>query len=183
MSSNLYHTVGDRGNPKYIESNGPFECTRKDAWLGAGYYFWEDYINNAHWWGKGSYHGKYVICHAVSDYDKNDCIDFTDKTNLEDLKTILKTLHNRGIVDETITFPEILEILRNKGVYKQDIVKIKTEFTKKFNPDNAVKFNCDKHQFLDLEPPVQIRFKSKQSIKITKFTIVFPPKYIDGYVT
>lgn len=36
----LYQTVEDRDNPDNIEAEGPFKCTRKDAWLG-------EYYNNS----------------------------------------------------------------------------------------------------------------------------------------
>ena len=39
-----YHTVEDRDNPDEIEADGPFKCTRGDAWLGPGYYFWDSKI-------------------------------------------------------------------------------------------------------------------------------------------
>ena len=56
----LYQTVEDRGNPKEILNNGPFQCTRS-PWLGNGYYFWDSFIELAHWWGRQGYHGQYVI--------------------------------------------------------------------------------------------------------------------------
>lgn len=182
MSENLYHTLSDNDNPDYIERNGPFKCEKENAWLGHGYYFWEDYINNAHWWGRSSYNGNYVICQTISEYDHDKCLDLTNKINLDDFKEIAKYLYSKEIADGTLTFPEILEKLKNKGVYTQKIIKIRSEYTKKFNPDTSIRFNIGKSQFIDLEPPIQICFSDKPSIKIKQFKIVYPPKYADGYV-
>ena len=52
ISTILYQTVDDRRNIKYVLENAPFKCTRNDAWLGEGYYFWDTFINFAHWWGE-----------------------------------------------------------------------------------------------------------------------------------
>ena len=182
MSDNLYHTLSDNDNPDYIERNGPFKCEHEKAWLGHGYYFWEDYINNAHWWGNSSYNGNFVIFHAVREYDHDNCLDLTDKTNLDDLKNIVTHLYSRELAHGSLTFPEILEKLKAKGIYTQKIIKIRSEYTKKFDSSTAIKFNSGKPQFIDLEPPIQICFFDKPSIKITQFKIVYPPKYADGYV-
>lgn len=53
----LYQTVEDRNNPSEIETEGPFLCVRNNAWLGRGYYFWDTFVELAHWWGNTIYQG------------------------------------------------------------------------------------------------------------------------------
>lgn len=61
-----FHTLEDRKNPDYIKKFAPFACTRSDAWLSYGYYFWERDLLRAHAWGKQAYgDNKYVICECL----------------------------------------------------------------------------------------------------------------------
>lgn len=45
----MYHTQEKRNR----RLSNPIECKRKDAWLGAGYYFWDE-EGDAHSWGRSS---------------------------------------------------------------------------------------------------------------------------------
>ena len=65
----LYQTLDDNDNADYVEQNAPFPCDRKNSWLGTGYYFWDTFIENAHWWGEVNYKNSYIICKAVCDFD------------------------------------------------------------------------------------------------------------------
>jgi hypothetical protein len=71
----IYQTLENRGNLDFIENNGPFICKRNNAWLGTGYYFWESFIENAHWWGKecNNYPNGYVICKAIYTENEEKC--------------------------------------------------------------------------------------------------------------
>jgi hypothetical protein len=53
--------MDDRGDRRYAEINAPFECEHKDAWLGKGYYFWDNSIHRAHDWGRNAYKGRYFF--------------------------------------------------------------------------------------------------------------------------
>lgn len=46
----LYQTVKNNGNKQSIETFGPI-YGKVDTWLGNGYYFWDGFIELAHWWG------------------------------------------------------------------------------------------------------------------------------------
>ena len=79
-STILYQTVDDKRNTKYVLENAPFKCTRHDAWLGEGYYFWDTFINCAHWWGKNSYGDKYMVCKTTCQYNENEILDLVGNT-------------------------------------------------------------------------------------------------------
>ncbi|MBK9689303.1 MAG: hypothetical protein IPO65_16695 [Saprospiraceae bacterium] len=68
----VYQTLENRGNQDYVENNGPFLCSRNNAWLGNGYYFWDSFIENAHWWGwkVKKFTNGYFICEAFYDFEK-----------------------------------------------------------------------------------------------------------------
>lgn len=61
--SPAYQTIEDRNNPDEVEENGPIPGVYH-PWLGDGYYFWDGFIANAHWWGKAHVRKEYMICKA-----------------------------------------------------------------------------------------------------------------------
>ena len=63
----MYHTQEHRDKVLYK----PVKCTHDGAWLGSGYYFWED-KDDAHMWGRESKCGQRV--HHYEIYEANiDC--------------------------------------------------------------------------------------------------------------
>jgi hypothetical protein len=70
----IYQTLEDRGNADDIENHGPFPCKWENTWLGRGYYFWDTFMNNAHWWGK-SVTIPDVICEADCEFSTIKCLD------------------------------------------------------------------------------------------------------------
>ena len=58
MQREMFHTQEKRDSRLYK----PVLCTRKDAWLGHGYYFWDD-ISDADGWGSSSKNrtGRYEV--------------------------------------------------------------------------------------------------------------------------
>jgi len=65
----IYQTLEERGNPDDIESYRPFICRSKTAWLAHDYYFWDSFIENAHWWGTKIDTDEYVICEAEASFN------------------------------------------------------------------------------------------------------------------
>ncbi len=55
MIIKAYQTLEDRDNIDYIETEGPFICDHKAAWLGTGYYFWDTNFEWALDWGEFAY--------------------------------------------------------------------------------------------------------------------------------
>lgn len=72
----VYQTLEDRQTDlDKIESNGPYSCRWENSWLGNGYYFWDTFIDNAHWWGVEGrkYKNGYIICQAECDFNDTEC--------------------------------------------------------------------------------------------------------------
>ena len=90
----LYQTVEDRDNPDYIEANGPIQCM-SNAWLGPGYYFWDTFYENAEWWGRSHYNGKYMICATESSCEA-DLFDLVGNTqHLIEMRKVAKMLRDK----------------------------------------------------------------------------------------
>ena len=75
----IYQTLEDRDNDEEVQEHGPYWCDLyeadgkkkkgiKEPWLGAGYYFWDTLIEDAHWWGRTIYPKKgYIVCQSQYD--------------------------------------------------------------------------------------------------------------------
>lgn len=180
----LYHTVADNDNPDYVLSNAPFKCER-EPWLGKGYYFWDSYIEHAHWWGKVGYHGKYMITQVECDYHPEEVFNLVGDT--DNLKTIAEaaTLVKADLkLKEQPLLINIINFLRTKTsfAYKAIRVEGRGSFSYKVNPEltKQIRFSMKLPAYLDMSPQIQICYFSKKDIHIQSFAIVHP-EYMDNY--
>lgn len=75
MIVQAYQTLANR-DVHSIETNAPFKCERRGAWLGHGYYFWDSEIRWAHDWGRLGYSNDYKIITCKIKIDpEDDCFD------------------------------------------------------------------------------------------------------------
>lgn len=101
----MYHTQEDR---RY-KLKAPIKCKRSDAWLGIGYYYWDD-LQDAHQWGKKSKRkfGKYQI--YKSEIDCKNILDtvFNEEHYRFWLKQIEKTIDS--IIKNTGKQPTLKQV-------------------------------------------------------------------------
>lgn len=179
----IYQTVKDSENPDKIEQDGPILCTANDAWLGVGYYYWESYINNAHWWGKTHIREQYVICQ--SHYQKDDyCFDLIDNPeHMSILSQAINEMRKEGLyIEGKTTVARLIEFLRGINVFHFKSTRAyaigcrsaKSEY------ENRVMFSEKNKAYLEVEPLFQVCFYSKCSI--TDYYIVYPDCYVAGYL-
>lgn len=189
----VFQTLNNLNNPSDIESDGPFICNREDAWLGTGFYFWDSFIQNAHWWGKAcNYKNGYIICQAICDYSDLECFDLVDNTdNLMQLNEMYEYLISQKLADSNTKVSQVLEFIRkNNAEFRFTSVKAIGLNSKSFYGDYSTHliFEVKKHngksikKTLDLIPPIQICFYYKSSMNLREYKIVFPDEYVDGYV-
>lgn len=188
----VYQTLKNKDNPEEVERDGPFPCNWENAWLGPGYYFWEAFINSAHWWGEGHCKGNYFICEAQCIINEENCFDLVGNTDhLTVLSKAVEELDAKGLLDEQTTVTRVLRYL------KEDLKILKTEATRavgynsigeKKNGKFSKKllFEVPKKykpaHYLNYMPPIQICFDTKKSLSLTGFKIIFPDEYINNYV-
>ena len=186
----VYQTLEDRGNRDYVEHNGPFICNRKTAWLGEGYYFWDSFIANAHWWGLegAKYSNGYFICESLYDFDELFCFNLVD--NPEHLKLFnetkelmqLKGLYQSGVT----TVARIIKFIKDTiNVFKYEAIRVYGINSKSFNSpfsNRSIFDSKNNTKYLDSSPAIQICFYSKTSLNLRDFRIVFPQEYNDDYL-
>ena len=186
----VYQTLEDRGNPDYIETNGPFICNRKNAWLGTGYYFWESFIENAHWWGKecNSFVNGYIICEAEYTEDEEKCFNLIDnQIHIKMFNDTKSLMEKKGLyVHNQTKVSRIIEYLKNTlKIYHYEAIRVYGVNSKSNNSDfsNRTVFNDRaKYQYLDTSPAIQICFYSKISLTLRNYRIVFPVEYNSEYL-
>ncbi len=186
----VYQTLEDRKNPDYIENNGPFPCSRKNAWLGNGYYFWESFIDNAHWWGKEcntNYNG-YVICEARYTVDESKCFNLIDDpihiNMFNDTKSLMQ---EKGLyIQDKTTVARIIEYLRNTlKIFHYEAIRVYGVNSKSYNStySNRTIFDIYKtSKYLDTLPAIQICFYNKTNLNLRDYRIIYPPEYTDDYL-
>lgn len=84
----ILQTIQDKNNPDYVEEHGPF-LGERNTWLGRGYYFWERFVEIAHWWGNSHCSGNYMICSASVSLGNDELLDLVNST--EDMDNFRKT--------------------------------------------------------------------------------------------
>lgn len=181
----LYQTVGDRRNPDEVKLKGPFQCY-KSPWLTSGYYFWDTFIDLAHWWGEKGYNGSYIISQYSFEYNSDEIFDLLDPTYLSEFKQCAEIIKN-DIASCNITVSQVLEHMRRHTSFPYKGIRAEGRFSISYsnfpNLKNLMPFVKPKYKStkarLDLQPPVQICLFSKESIKKGSGTIVFPEQYMN----
>lgn len=104
----LFQTLEERNNPDEVESQGPFLCTN-NPWLGKGYYFWDTFLDLAHWWGKQVHNGNYIICQTSVEDNSEDILDLVGNTqHLIEFKEYADILKQTYATKGPITVPLLL---------------------------------------------------------------------------
>lgn len=187
----MYQTLEDRGNPEFIEAEGPFACYWENTWLGDGFYFWDSFINNAHWWGKKRYKKVgYVICQATCDYDTTRCFDLVGEIDhLQMFYGHVTMMEQMQIVNEKTTVAQVLSFIKDHNadfifeavrVYGINSISERNSANKGFI--FRMTFETGKYQFLDMRPPIQICIFQRDGLGLRNFQIIYPETYSDDYV-
>lgn len=182
----LYQTVEDRGNPEEINNNGPFECTRDDAWLGDGYYFWDTFIDNAQWWGNHAYHKRgYVISKYIYDFSNGRCFDLLgDMEHVAKLKSYVELLREAGLPVDSVTVPYIIALMKEHVRLDDEYegIRVRGEKEGKSKPKTSIIFSATDPHYINLLPVVQVCLFRKDTVSLSKGEIVYPTAYMDGFV-
>lgn len=182
MEKTLYQTLEDRDNVEVVERKGPFLCRRQKAWLGEGYYYWDTFIEYAHWWGQTSYQRNgYVICKTVIKFKDGELYD------LEDLET-LKEFNQIGVMlakhyGQDVTVPMVINYLKENTSFKYRAVRARANgATNDYSlPVHRMQYIEKNKAYLDTMPQIQVCILDITIVGQDNFHVVYPPEYVDGY--
>jgi hypothetical protein len=177
MKVDGYQTLEDRDNITEVEQNGPFICERKDAWLGAGYYFWDTNIEWAKNWGEGSYikNSKgYIIGHSKLNLEN--CFDlFGNVSHQLDLQNVYDVLIKSGkLMGGKPKVSDCLTYLQRIGLFDFDCVR-STDFKK--TGDDKIFYTDKNREFMSTNQRVQICVIDKNKVLLSPFKVVYSEKY------
>lgn len=174
----LYQTLGDRGNTNDVERCAPYECTREDAWLGRGFYFWDTFIELAHLWGKCSYKNNYYICSVRCEYNNDDILDLVGNTEqISDLRRIATLLE--AVYGKPLTIPFVIAYLRSKTTFTYKMIRAESQDTFSALVSFRRFFIEGRRPYLNLCPAIQCCVLDKSILKLP-IKIVFPQDYCEG---
>lgn len=173
----IYQTLEDRDNYDEVEDCGPFKCTHARAWLGSGYYFWDDEIEVAHKWAKeAGYNSNYIICKSSYDYDTQNYLDLVGHPKHLKLFREFYTALKKRLPNKKIKVPSLIEFVKDElgkdFFYKA--IRARSEWQEY---DYIVEFPGRKPSVLNLHPQIQICVIDK-SFLISPFLIVYPESAI-----
>ncbi|GEN77493.1 hypothetical protein [Chryseobacterium hagamense] len=184
----LYQTLEDRNNPEYIDANGPFKCRKKTSWLGDGYYFWDSFIELAHFWGKNSGYTNYVICHATADLNEELCYDLASNiSHIKDMRNIVDRMVSEGYANKGTTVKRIIEFMKKIHCFTHYAVRILGTSSIAANDGNEsflqrFKFDEKLPAYLDLIPPIQVCIYDCTKVSLNSYQIIYPDIYTDDYL-
>ncbi|WBV59479.1 hypothetical protein PFY12_10455 [Chryseobacterium camelliae] len=184
----LYQTLENRDNPDYVEENGAFSCNWQNTWLGDGYYFWDTFIENAHWWGEMRYSSNYFICKAICDFDNEKCFDLVgDTEHMMDFDNCVNFLREQNLLNEKSTVASIIRFIKEKvGGFNYEAIRAmgiksiseyKNEYKRYLY---RFKFEIDKSPYLDYKPAIQICIFEKRGLNLRDYRIEYPEEYCMG---
>ncbi len=186
----LYQTLQDRGNPDDILATAPFACKWQNTWLGEGYYFWDTFIENAHWWGDVRYKSDYIISKFTCDFDTNICFDLVgDTEQMLDFSNSIEYLKGEKLINDKTIVSRVINHLKTKvdGFNFQAIrvygIKSISEYKEEYKKyRHRLIFELSKPQYLDYKPAIQICIYEKTGLNLRDVCIVFPDEYNMDYL-
>lgn len=182
----LYQTLKGSGSRKMIESNGPFECTRSDAWLGHGCYFWETFIEYAHWWGEKSHEGSYIICRTHLSIPKDSLYDLEDTETLKEFNELRSELE-KTYPGKELKFSFVLEYCKKIKVIEHKAIRARfIGAIKECDKENDGHYVCIKpggfHRYrLDTMPQVQVCIMDRSCVGKDNYKVIYS-QIAEGYI-
>ena len=177
MIITAYQTLEDQDNQDVIETEGPFKCTRTDAWLGHGYYFWDTNMDWAIGWGLSSYQAKgrkFVIGRCQLDLSK-DCFDLQGNVaHQQDIIQAIEVMRESGKIQphHKLILPYVIKFLRSKGLFPYKSIRANDNYQKV----RQIFFNPDKQEYMYINQRVQVCVTDLKEVILRPFVVVYPEK-------
>ncbi len=184
MITTGHHTCANRNDKTFILQNAPFysEFNKeqdKIPFLGGGYYFWDDNLAAAHFWGENHYKGNYCIYESVLNIEDDKFLDLVGSR--KDMIKLKMLIEKFAFVfqGENVCLGEMLEYFKNldilsPGIFPIDAVRAIDSAKPKKNSDIMYFNNKSKNHYIDLFPRLIICFYTKKPVLFRSPKIIFP---------
>lgn len=182
----LFQTVKDDFENNPFEKT-PHYCNDKRAWLGQGYYFWESFIDNAHFWGSvitKNGEKNYLIFKSEANINHEKCCNLIDNVNhLREFEENLEIMKNNKIPYNKLNLRNIIAFRQKKvknfnfDAIRANIVNTRSflnPFEKYMKINNYSHYSTNKPYYIQLTPSIQICFFKIDAIDRKGYELVFP---------
>lgn len=177
----VHQTLRDDNNADHIENNGPFSVEDiEQSYLGSGYYFWDDHIELAHWWGQKRIKGRYVICQGELKISKELFFDLVGCR--QDQKHFKDVIERFGFQNKSIG--TVIELLKNvekkpnfKGIFPYKVIRAMDVSDGSYAQEYK-KFVSSKKGRANLTPQMIICLIEKNKVVLPTYKIIHPEEYI-----
>lgn len=172
-----YHTLENKDNIDEVEMDGPFDCTRRGAWLGPGSYFWDTNIKWAHEWGRIGYHNikkKYIICSCQLDLSKN-CFDLVGSVQHQTdlMECIDVMIKSRKIANaKEAVIPNLIQFMKNQGIFPFHSIRA----ADMHRGIMRVKFRGDREEYMIVNQRVQVCVIERKTVILPPLKVVYIEK-------
>jgi hypothetical protein len=180
----VHQTLSDKDNANEIEDNGPFAVSNvKHAYLGSGYYFWDDHIELAHYWGKVHCDNKYVICEGELTVEKDLFFDLVgcrqDMIYFKEIISKIPQLANLEIGKIIEFLKDLNKQANKKGVFPFKVIRAVISNETKFHQD-VKDFANKRPGKMTLTPQIMICLLEKNKLHLRSYKIIHPEEYLIG---
>lgn len=172
-----HHTCSNKGGCTYVSQNAPFisyydEEEEKTPFLGTGYYFWDNDLKRAHWWGRKHYKGEYCI--LETDLNISDELFFDlvgSRLHQQMLASLVVKFAYYGFERDNWTIGNFVEFLKEMemsdypGIFKYKAIRAADIGPK---PGLIARFNLKRREsYTDLEPRYIICIIDLKNVHLT----------------
>jgi len=170
----VHQTLQNKNNNKEVETNGPYPTSDiKNSFLGSGYYFWDNHIELAKFWGRIRCNNNYIVCEGELKVDKNDFLDLVGSRNdqIHFLKLVSTLNMQNQSIGKTIEALKALE-KEEKGIFPYKAIRVMDSLPKKKFPQKQLKFS-NKENYSILAPMYIICLLEKNKLILPSIKVIF----------
>jgi hypothetical protein len=180
MAQICHQTIQNRGNKAELLESGPVFGNGVDNYFGPGYYFWDNNVSQANWWGRIHYKGSYYVFEALVEIDKNEMFDTTDRSNIEFLEQAAKKFIENEVDISDFYLGNFISLLRDE----EKALREKGKNIKLFpflyargldnrrNTRRKMMFSKRTYDFFNLDPVVFFCIFDKENLALQRFELI-----------
>jgi uncharacterized protein YlbG (UPF0298 family) len=176
VETEIFQTVESTPNKDKLLQEAPFRCEddphKLKEWLGSGYYFWDTFIELAHWWGRVHYknkkHTHYAICKTVLKCNDDDILDLVGNLGqVQDVREIYRQLRNcEQYKSKEFKAQTIINYIRNTLGVQYKAIRAYGEHSSRDPEITKHRLKFSDKAYLNLCPEVQICVFDKSSLNL-----------------
>lgn len=174
MERTVYQTLKYRGNNAIVKEHGPYKCEEENAWLHSGFYFWEEFIEPAHYWGKKHNSNNYIITKGKCYITPENLFDLVGNlVQRREFGEIIKELNNSKILNQDSTVRHVIDFLQKCGVFEYVACRADTTSSFKSYELRQIIYATSKETRLILNPAVQMCIYNLEKVSFKEFDIIY----------